>query len=189
MLVVVKIWHHSLKGWLRLSNTPYNIETMPLYRVRYTACLLITCMPQWWPCVQVPFGSSFHNLVRWCAWTEPSSGKTRLQVSCDVIFTARWVPAKGIINSSSIEVRALQACFLTPRHGVSVHVAVSYGNSAECLTQEALSAVVSLALDKYTQSADCSLPHMCLCLFVRLCSLLHERSQLTHLHPAQESAL
>lgn len=55
--------------------------------------------------VQVPFGGSFHNLVRWCAWTEPRSGKAHLQVSCDVVFTARWVPAKGIINSSSIEVR------------------------------------------------------------------------------------
>ena len=28
----------------------------------------------------------------------------RLQVSCDVVFTNRWVPAKSIITSSSIEV-------------------------------------------------------------------------------------
>lgn len=54
--------------------------------------------------VQVPFGGSFYNLVQWCAWSEESSGKVRLQVSCDVIYTKRWVPAKGIINSSSIEV-------------------------------------------------------------------------------------
>ena len=55
--------------------------------------------------MQVPFGGSFHNLVRWCAWAEQSTGKVRLQVSCDVIFTKRWVPVKNIINSSSIEVR------------------------------------------------------------------------------------
>lgn len=54
--------------------------------------------------VQIPFGGSFYNLVQWCAWSEESSGKVRLQVSCDVIYTKRWVPAKGIINSSSIEV-------------------------------------------------------------------------------------
>ncbi|KAL3136346.1 hypothetical protein ABBQ38_005608 [Trebouxia sp. C0009 RCD-2024] len=52
---------------------------------------------------KVPFGGSFFNLVQWCAWSEPGSGKAHLQVSCDVVFTARWVPAKGIINSSSIE--------------------------------------------------------------------------------------
>lgn len=55
--------------------------------------------------VQVPFGGSFHNLVQWCAWTEESSGNVRLQVSCDVVYNKKWVPAKGIINSSSIEVR------------------------------------------------------------------------------------
>lgn len=54
--------------------------------------------------VQVPCGGSFYNLVQWCAWSEESSGKVRLQVSCDVVYTKRWVPAKGIINSSSIEV-------------------------------------------------------------------------------------
>ena len=54
--------------------------------------------------VQVPFGGSFYNLVRWCAWTEKGSGKVRLQVSCDVVFTNRWLPAKGIITSSSTEV-------------------------------------------------------------------------------------
>lgn len=54
--------------------------------------------------MQVPFGGSFYNLVQWCAWTEERSGKVRLQVSCDVVYTKRWVPAKGIINSSSIEV-------------------------------------------------------------------------------------
>ena len=54
--------------------------------------------------MQVPFGGSFYNLVQWCAWTEGRSGKVRLQVSCDVVYTKRWVPAKGIINSSSIEV-------------------------------------------------------------------------------------
>lgn len=54
--------------------------------------------------LQVPFGGSFHNLVHWCAWIEEGSGKVRLQVSCDVVFTNRWLPAKGIITSSSIEV-------------------------------------------------------------------------------------
>ena len=54
--------------------------------------------------MQVPFGGSFYNLVQWCAWTDSRSGKVRLQVSCDVVYTKRWVPAKGIINSSSIEV-------------------------------------------------------------------------------------
>ena len=54
--------------------------------------------------MQIPFGGSFYNLVQWCAWTEERSGKVRLQISCDVVYTKRWVPAKGIINSSSIEV-------------------------------------------------------------------------------------
>lgn len=54
--------------------------------------------------VQVPFGGSFHNLVRWCVWAETSSNTVRLQVSCDVVFTQRWVPAKSIISSSSVEV-------------------------------------------------------------------------------------
>lgn len=52
---------------------------------------------------QVPFGGSFYNLVQWCAWTVPGSDRVRLQVSCDVIFTKRWVPVKNIINSSSFE--------------------------------------------------------------------------------------
>ena len=53
---------------------------------------------------QVPFGGSFHSLVRWCAWAEAGSDTVRLQVSCDVVFTQRWVPAKSIISSSSVEV-------------------------------------------------------------------------------------
>ncbi|DBB05390.1 TPA: hypothetical protein ACH3X3_010606 [Trebouxia sp. C0006] len=52
---------------------------------------------------QVPFGGSFHNQVQWCAWMEPGSDKVRLQISCDVVFTKKWVPVKNIINSSSIE--------------------------------------------------------------------------------------
>ena len=52
----------------------------------------------------MPFGGSFYNIVQWCAWVEPGSNKVRLQVSCDVTFTKRFVPVKGIIYSSSIEV-------------------------------------------------------------------------------------
>ncbi|KAL0020321.1 hypothetical protein WJX77_008974 [Trebouxia sp. C0004] len=53
---------------------------------------------------QVPFGSSFHNQVQWCAWLEHGSDhQVRLQISCDVIFTKKWVPVKNIINCSSIE--------------------------------------------------------------------------------------
>ncbi|KAL3147365.1 hypothetical protein ABBQ32_002846 [Trebouxia sp. C0010 RCD-2024] len=52
---------------------------------------------------KVPFGGSFHNLVQWCAWDEPGSGKAHLQVSCDVVFTNKWVPAKSLITNSSIE--------------------------------------------------------------------------------------
>lgn len=67
-------------------------------------------------CLQVPFGGSFYNLVHWCAWNEGSSGKVRLQVSCDVVYTNKWVPAKSIITSSSTEVgtplRNLHACRL-----------------------------------------------------------------------------
>ena len=60
------------------------------------------CVGLW----QVPFGGSFHNQVQWCAWMEPGSDKVRLQISCDVVFTKKWVPVKNIINSSSIEVMA-----------------------------------------------------------------------------------
>lgn len=56
---------------------------------------------------QVPFGGSFYNLVQWCAWTVPGSDRVRLQVSCDVTFTKRWVPVKNIINSSSFEVHTM----------------------------------------------------------------------------------
>lgn len=54
--------------------------------------------------LQVPFGGSFYNLVHWCAWTEGAPSKVRLQVSCDVVYTNKWVPAKSIITSSSTEV-------------------------------------------------------------------------------------
>ena len=68
--------------------------------------------------LQVPFGGGFYNLVRWCAWTERSTGKVRLQVSCDVIFTKKWVPVKNIINSSSIEVTSLM-------HVMATHLSVT----------------------------------------------------------------
>ncbi len=66
----------------------------------YMCLSVLMCVLPW----QVPFGGSFHNQVQWCAWLEPGSDKVRLQISCDVVFTKKWVPVKNIINSSSIEV-------------------------------------------------------------------------------------
>lgn len=68
----------------------------------YVCLSVLMCVGLW----QVPFGGSFHNQVQWCAWMEPGSDKVRLQISCDVVFTKKWVPVKNIINSSSIEVMA-----------------------------------------------------------------------------------
>ena len=80
--------------------------------------------------MQVPFGNSFHSLVQWCAWAEQSTGTVQLQVSCDVVFTQKWLPVKGIISTSSIEVNL----GMHPTRPASTHLAVSeevpYRNNA-----------------------------------------------------------